>query len=258
MVFQYLHKGIETAELGNLKQTLKSLGDLNFHLYEVYKIIEGAVKNIEGGASFDYRETNADLRGHLSEAERLLHDLEIISHNISAELEKVAADSKKLVEEEKAFFEQITVKYNVLVGQWERRANAIEISDLRGHNLTTIIMPNNLMGFRHPQFKQTFEDLLVAYLHRNGLLVPGKSSRGFDIEYNGDSLERLHGMGVHIDGAIMRTPRQEFNLNTGTPTEKIIFSPYGKWDVYMECKNIKGIITRFMLHASDSSLEQIS
>lgn len=254
MVFQYLHKGIETAELEDLEKTKKQLGDLNFHFYEAYKLIESVVKNVQQGESVDNRAVNADLRGHLLEAERLLQDLQALTHKTMAEEEERQVARKRRDEEEAAYLRQIEAKYNIRIGYWDRRANVIELKDINGHQLTFITMPDNTMGFKHPNFKQTFENLLIAYLHRNGLLVPGKSSRGFDIEYKGNALEMLHQMGITIDGAMMKTPQGGIDLNAGTPTEKITFTPIKKGIIRMDCRNVRGGVSVYVIRADKNGL----
>lgn len=249
MVFQL--NSIELADAGDLEKIKKDLGDFNFHMYEAYKVIEAAIEEKRKGV-VDFRKQNASLKGHLAEAARLNTELQDLAHKAVAEKEQ-EAERGKIEAEKKMFFKKMEDQYNIRVGFWDGRSNSIEIKDVEGHALTFLSMPH-MMGFQHPDFKTIFEDTLVTYLHRNGLLIPGKSSRGFDIEYLQDSLKRLHDMGARIDGSVLRTRILEINLNSGTPTEKVVFHAYGKSDVLIECTNVKGRKSTFIIKAETGEL----
>jgi hypothetical protein len=243
-MFRFLHKNLEEEELNKIKEIEKDLGDLNHYLYQAHQIMRAFIE----GKVTDARDMNAQLKGHLIEAEELLKKMKILDHQAIKEQEDREKQRKRRDMEEKEFLAKIEQKYHIRFGSWDQRANVIGIKDAEGHTITHLEMPH-MMGFSNPDFKKILEEKLVVILHKNELLVPGQHSRGFELKYLGDSKKRLHEMKVMINGDTMHTPYGNFNLNEGTPTKEITLSPnpHSFDGVILECINVQNKRSRFKL-----------
>ena len=103
-------------------------------------------------------------------------------------------------------------------------------------------MPH-MISFGHQDFKSIFEKEVVTFLVSKGVLSVDSTTQ-LQIIYEGDSQERLRKMGVTIRGHIMYTTEggiaHTINLNEGTPTKYVKFSPRGINGVLMVGENVRG------------------
>jgi|GEM_PF-6844064 hypothetical protein len=237
IMFRFLHKNIDQEELQELEKIKEQLGNLNFHLYEAWRIFDAYVKARKEGQTPDPRNYDANLKGHLVKAESLLKEMKIYTHQAIADEEQRRIERERLDREEKEFLEDMEQKYRFKITFWDGRANFVHVSNNEGVELGGFHMPH-IMGFGHPDFKRTFEKEIVAFLVSKGVLAVGSTQ--LQIIYEGDSKERLNRMGIIISGNVMFTPNQTVNLNEGTPTKSITFSPHGSTGVRMVGENIRG------------------
>lgn len=250
-MFRFLHKNLEAEELEDIEEMEKDLGKLNNHLSQAHQIIR---LFSSGNVSYP-REMDIRLKENLLEAERLLKKMGILDHQAIHEQVEREAARERMETEEKAFLASIEQKYHIKFGFWDGRANMVEIKGSDGYRIAYLEMPH-LMGFSNPDFKKILEERLIPILYRNGLLTSGSHSRGFDLNYVGDSKERLYKMGCSVDGSTLHTPFEDYDLNVETPTKTITFFPDKNSfeNVILESINIKNIRDRYIL--TRRSLEQ--
>ena len=162
-MFRFLHKNIDQEELQELEKIKTQLGNLNYHLYEAYKIFEAYVKEKKGGQSTDSRVYNAPLKGHLIEAERLLKEMKVNTHKAVVEDEQRRVEVERSRREENEFLEDMQGKYGFKITGRDGKANYFYVSDQDGFALGGFHMPN-VMGFSNSDFKTIFEKEVVAFL----------------------------------------------------------------------------------------------
>jgi hypothetical protein len=244
-MFRFLHKDLKDEELSNIKEIERDLITLRPLLDQAHQIITLFISR----PTKDSTELDTRLKRILMESERILKKMRVHDHQAIQEEKKRETEKHGAQRKEQEFFEKIEANYPIKIGQYDHRAGAIEILDKEGNHMSIIHLRSHMSPVIYAPNMNGFEEDLILLMHEHGLPIPSERVIGFKIHYKGNAQHRLQKMGVRIAGEQMHTPQGRYDLNAGTPTKEITFSPDTSSDsvVLMEVINIKNKRSRYRI-----------